>query len=59
MNAQLSTRLRHLQLPGMVEALSAHPQTSSRPETARPRRVSHIEYADSLDIDDGLRIAIV
>ena len=27
-------------------------------ESERPRRVLHIEYADSLDVDDGLRIAI-
>ena len=31
---------------------------SSKVETTRPRRVLHIEYADSLDIDEGLRIAI-
>lgn len=31
---------------------------SSKAESARPRRVLHIEYADSLDIDDRLRIAI-
>jgi len=31
---------------------------SSKAETTRPRRVLHIEYADSLDVDDGLRIAI-
>jgi hypothetical protein len=31
---------------------------SSKAESARPRRVLHIEYADSLDIDDGLRIAV-
>ena len=31
---------------------------SSKAETARPRRVLHIEYAESLDADDGLRIAI-
>lgn len=31
---------------------------SSKAETARPRRVLHIEYAESLDVDDGLRIAI-
>jgi ectoine hydroxylase-related dioxygenase (phytanoyl-CoA dioxygenase family) len=31
---------------------------SSKAETTRARRVLHIEYADSLDIGDGLRIAI-
>jgi ectoine hydroxylase-related dioxygenase (phytanoyl-CoA dioxygenase family) len=31
---------------------------SSKAESVRPRRVLHIEYADSLDIDDRLRIAI-
>lgn len=31
---------------------------SSKAETARPRRVLHIEYAESLDVGDGLRIAI-
>jgi hypothetical protein len=31
---------------------------SSKAESARPRRILHIEYADSLDIDDRLRIAI-
>jgi ectoine hydroxylase-related dioxygenase (phytanoyl-CoA dioxygenase family) len=31
---------------------------SSKAETARPRRVLHIESADSLDVDDRLRIAI-
>jgi ectoine hydroxylase-related dioxygenase (phytanoyl-CoA dioxygenase family) len=31
---------------------------SSKAETDRPRRVLHIEYIDSLDIGEGLRIAI-
>ena len=31
---------------------------SSKAETDRPRRVLHIEYADSLEFDGGLRIAI-
>jgi ectoine hydroxylase-related dioxygenase (phytanoyl-CoA dioxygenase family) len=31
---------------------------SSKAETDRPRRVLHIEYVDSLEVDDGLRIAI-
>jgi ectoine hydroxylase-related dioxygenase (phytanoyl-CoA dioxygenase family) len=31
---------------------------SSKAETTRSRRVLHIEYADSLDLGDGLRIAI-
>jgi ectoine hydroxylase-related dioxygenase (phytanoyl-CoA dioxygenase family) len=31
---------------------------SSKAETARPRRILHLEYADSLDVDDGVRIAI-
>jgi hypothetical protein len=31
---------------------------SSKAETAHPRRVLHIAYVDSLEIDDGLRIAI-
>jgi ectoine hydroxylase-related dioxygenase (phytanoyl-CoA dioxygenase family) len=31
---------------------------SSKAETSRPRRVLHIEYAESLAADDGLRIAI-
>jgi len=31
---------------------------SAKAETAQPRRVLHIEYVDSLEIDDGLRIAI-
>ena len=31
---------------------------SSKAETDRPRRVPHIEYVDSLEADDGLRIAI-
>jgi len=31
---------------------------SSKAESERPRKVLHVEYADSLDLDDGLRIAI-
>jgi ectoine hydroxylase-related dioxygenase (phytanoyl-CoA dioxygenase family) len=31
---------------------------SSKAQIDRPRRVLHIEYADSLEVDDGLRIAI-
>jgi hypothetical protein len=31
---------------------------SSKVETTRPRRVLHIEYAESLAIADGLQIAI-
>ena len=31
---------------------------SSKAESSRPRRVLHIEYADSLDTVDGFRIAI-
>lgn len=31
---------------------------SSKAETDHPRRVLHIEYVDSLEVDDGLRIAI-
>jgi ectoine hydroxylase-related dioxygenase (phytanoyl-CoA dioxygenase family) len=31
---------------------------SSKAETDHPRRVLHIEYVDSLDIGEGLRIAI-
>ena len=31
---------------------------SSKAKSARPRRVLHLEYADSLDIDDRLRIAV-
>lgn len=31
---------------------------SSKAETDHPRRVLHIEYVDSLEIDDGLHIAI-
>jgi hypothetical protein len=31
---------------------------SSKAETDRPRRVLHIEYIDSLDIGERLRIAI-
>jgi hypothetical protein len=31
---------------------------SSKAETDHPRRVLHIEYADSLEVDDGLRIAM-
>ena len=31
---------------------------SSKAETHHPRRVLHIEYVDSLEFDDGLRIAI-
>ena len=31
---------------------------SSKAKTDRPRRVLHIEYVDSLEADDGLRIAI-
>ena len=29
---------------------------SSKAETDHPRRVLHIEYVDSLEVDDGLRI---
>ena len=31
---------------------------SSKAETDHPRRVLHIEYVDSLEVDEGLRIAI-
>jgi ectoine hydroxylase-related dioxygenase (phytanoyl-CoA dioxygenase family) len=31
---------------------------SSKAESDRPRRVLHLEYAESLDIDGGLRIAV-
>ena len=31
---------------------------SSRAESSRPRRVLHVEYADSLDLAPGLRLAI-
>jgi ectoine hydroxylase-related dioxygenase (phytanoyl-CoA dioxygenase family) len=31
---------------------------STKTESARPRRVLHLEYVDSLEIDEGLRIAI-
>jgi len=31
---------------------------SSKAETNHPRKVLHIEYADSLEVGDGLRIAI-
>jgi ectoine hydroxylase-related dioxygenase (phytanoyl-CoA dioxygenase family) len=31
---------------------------SSKADSDRPRRVLHLEFADSLDLDDGLRIAI-
>jgi len=31
---------------------------SSKAETDQPRRVLHIEYADSLEVDEGLRLAI-
>jgi ectoine hydroxylase-related dioxygenase (phytanoyl-CoA dioxygenase family) len=31
---------------------------SSKAETDHPRRVLHIEYADSLEVNDGLRIPI-
>jgi len=31
---------------------------SSKAETNQPRRVLHIEYVDSLEVDEGLRIAI-
>ena len=31
---------------------------SSKAETDHPRRVLHIEYVDSLDVGEGLRIAI-
>ncbi len=31
---------------------------SSKAESNRPRRVLHIEYADSLDLENGLRIAL-
>jgi len=32
--------------------------SSSNAETDHPRRVLHIEYVDSLEVDEGLRIAI-
>jgi hypothetical protein len=32
---------------------------SSKAETDHPRRVLHIEYVDSLEVDEGLLIAIV
>jgi hypothetical protein len=31
---------------------------SSKAESDRPRRVIHIEYADSADMGDGLELAI-
>ena len=31
---------------------------SSKAETDHPRRVLRIEYVDSLEVDDGLRVAI-
>ena len=31
---------------------------SSKAKTHHPRRVLHIEYVDSLEVDDGLRLAI-
>ena len=33
--------------------------SSSKAHSAEPRRVLHIEYADCLDIGDGMRLAIV
>ena len=33
--------------------------TSSKARSAEPRRVLHIEYADSLDFGDGVRLAVV
>jgi hypothetical protein len=38
-----------------MRPLILHP--SPKAETDRPRRVLHIEYADSLDIANGLCIA--
>ena len=31
---------------------------SSKSTSDRPRRVLHIDYIDSLDVGDGLRVAI-
>jgi hypothetical protein len=33
--------------------------SSSKATTSEPRRVLHIEYADSLDFGDGIRLAVV
>jgi ectoine hydroxylase-related dioxygenase (phytanoyl-CoA dioxygenase family) len=33
--------------------------SSSKARTGKPRRVLHIEYADSLDLSDGVRLAVV
>ena len=41
--------------------IAMHPlilHASSKAESERPRRVLHIEYVDSLDVDAGLRIAV-
>src|SRR5687768_11409734 len=48
-------------LPSRLGGVAMRPlilHESSKAATARARRVVHIEYADSLDVDDGLRIAI-
>lgn len=33
--------------------------SSSKAQSGKPRRVLHIEYADSLDLADGVRLAVV
>jgi ectoine hydroxylase-related dioxygenase (phytanoyl-CoA dioxygenase family) len=43
---------------GIVAMRPLNLHASSKAETNRPRRVLHIEYVDSLEVDDGLRIAI-
>jgi hypothetical protein len=32
--------------------------SSSKAREGAPRRVLHIEYADSLDVGDGIRLAV-
>ena len=41
----------------VMRPLTVH--ASSKATSERPRRVLHIEYADSLDVVPGLRISVV
>ena len=40
----------------MMRPLTVH--SSSKAVSDRPRRVLHLEYIDSLDVADGLQVAI-
>jgi hypothetical protein len=48
----------HVAAGGVVAMRPLILHASSKVERPRPRRVLHIEYAGSLDVGDGLRIAI-